>query len=428
MHGGILVSDNKERYNTMSISDYSLIDQALAALSSPVRGLINYENVPLRFNSGERPFDASKIEFTKLTRYSRERIQETYKDLRKAKRYVISNNLLDHLCEIYLSIQPPKLLELIADARPPHDLMWIEWDEDARQRLIFGYKGLSENQIEDGLDKRLCDYLGYFIESFSVENFHNPDTDHWIFTPVFPFGSRRDPNSDPLKSQKIMFNSTGFSLSTDPWTDQDIERSMQDFFQGDPPEGMSGIEQNFKFGFHAFNYDDSSYPVEIKNLCRHTSSVQTRAIDWHIPRTDWLDTRYSAKEHQNLRQSDLVVLGDLKFLICLLSVLNYDWVIKEKKPAEKQRRMRYGKQIRYDSHIVCEIDLPKKNGISISVHNQDPQGSKRLHDVRGHFRRLQSGKRTWVREHRRGNKNLGVITKDYVLTSKNKGEINANIL
>ena len=85
----------------MSISDYSLIDQALAALSSPVRGLINYENVPLRFNSGERPFDASKIEFTKLTRYSRERIQETYKDLRKAKRYVISNNLLDHLCEIY---------------------------------------------------------------------------------------------------------------------------------------------------------------------------------------------------------------------------------------------------------------------------------------------------------------------------------------
>jgi hypothetical protein len=47
---------------------------------------------------------------------------------------------------------------------------------------------------------------------------------------------------------------------------------------------------------------------------------------------------------------------------------------------------------------------------------------KRLHDVRGHFRRLRDGRRVWVKSHKRGNKELGTITKDYLLTNKSKGE------
>jgi len=430
----------------MSISDYSLIDQALAALSSPVRGLVNYENVPLRFNTGQKPFDASKIEFTKLTRYSRERIQETYKILRQTKRYVISNDLLHYIAHLSYYIRPDELLKLIANARPPHDLMWIEWDEEARQKSLLSFSGLSEDKIENQLHNSYhTDYVGYFIEDFDFNFFSDnrqQDNCHWIFTPVVPFGIKRDSKSEPLKIQKILFNSGGFTLSTNPWTDKEREGLLKDFLQEvtiDLPTLNEANENILEKTIDILSYDrfkklyqneEEHWPVynTLKKLSRYINFVQTRAINWHIPRGNSEDKNYNQQQHNNLINSEFDIKGDAKFLICLLSVLNYDWVIKEKKPAEKQRRMRYGKQIRYDSHIVCEIDLPKKNGISISVSNPDPQGSKRMHDVRGHFRRLQSGKRTWVREHRRGNKNLGVITKDYVLTSKNKGEINANIL
>ena len=48
--------------------------------------------------------------------------------------------------------------------------------------------------------------------------------------------------------------------------------------------------------------------------------------------------------------------------------------------------------------------------------NSGLQGyKKRLHEVRGHLRKLKTGKICWVKDHKRGDKRLGVITKDYSL-------------
>ena len=54
---------------------------------------------------------------------------------------------------------------------------------------------------------------------------------------------------------------------------------------------------------------------------------------------------------------------------------------------------------------------------------RDEAYGKRLHQVRGHWRvyRDEHGdfvKRTWIREHRRGDAKLGVVLKDYVLTGE----------
>jgi hypothetical protein len=90
--------------------------------------------------------------------------------------------------------------------------------------------------------------------------------------------------------------------------------------------------------------------------------------------------------------------------------------------------IRYGKHVKFNSHIVCEIDLPKVNGVSITPTDylEEVRGMKRLHDVRGHFRRLRDGRRVWVKSHKRGNKELGTITKDYLLTNKLKEKLNAD--
>ena len=427
----------------MTISDYILIDQALAALSSPVKGLINYQNVPLRFSPEEMKRNISEIEYTKLTAFSRECIRDTYKVLRQAKRYVISDDLLRYITRMSYHISPDNLLKIIENARPPNDLMWIEWNEESRQKSLLKMSGIKDDQIDNHLrNSSHTDFVGYLIENFNFDYLSNQDTEHWIFTPVVPLELSRNTKSEPLKSQKIMFNSHGFTISTEPWTDRDKALAIQNFLETDSLQQShfdNAKQIDLRNAIHVLSYDrfeklyqhePKHWPVKktLEKLSSYISQVQTRSINWHIPRESLNDTRYKENEHVNLQNADIDVKGDAKFLICVLSVLNYDWVIKKTQPAEKQKRMRYGKQIRYDSHIVCEIDLPKKNGVSFSVHDQDPQGSKRLHDVRGHFRRLPSGKRTWVREHRRGNKDLGVITKDYVLTSNRRRETSADIL
>ena len=64
-------------------------------------------------------------------------------------------------------------------------------------------------------------------------------------------------------------------------------------------------------------------------------------------------------------------------------------------------------------HTTLEIDL--YNDTSEETDATRNSVPKRLHGVRKHLRKCQSGKLTWVKAHTRGNKRLGGLTKDYDL-------------
>ena len=65
-------------------------------------------------------------------------------------------------------------------------------------------------------------------------------------------------------------------------------------------------------------------------------------------------------------------------------------------------------------HKVLNINMGRGN--ENSSDNGKLQGhKKRLHEVRGHLRKQKTGKICWVKDHKRGDKRLGVITKDYNL-------------
>jgi hypothetical protein len=64
-------------------------------------------------------------------------------------------------------------------------------------------------------------------------------------------------------------------------------------------------------------------------------------------------------------------------------------------------------------HTTLEIDL--YNDTSEETDATRSSVPKRLHGVRKHLRKCQSGKLTWVKAHTRGNKSLGGLTKDYDL-------------
>ena len=66
-------------------------------------------------------------------------------------------------------------------------------------------------------------------------------------------------------------------------------------------------------------------------------------------------------------------------------------------------------------HFVMEMEVdepdPEQTGRTCV------QPRKRQHQVRGHRRVYKSGKTVWVKPHWRGDKNLGVIKKDYEMTT-----------
>ena len=57
--------------------------------------------------------------------------------------------------------------------------------------------------------------------------------------------------------------------------------------------------------------------------------------------------------------------------------------------------------------------LEVKKANTITTRYGDSINKNRLHQVRGHMRHYQSGKRTWIKSHERGDEKMGVIIKDY---------------
>ena len=111
----------------------------------------------------------------------------------------------------------------------------------------------------------------------------------------------------------------------------------------------------------------------------------------------------------------------------ILRVLNYPWV--DKHPASpnsnKGNKSKRPNIAPYDSYYRCTVKLPKEDGIEMRpAPLRVEKYGKRLHVVRGHWRTFKDEfgdvrSRTYIGQHSRGNKALGVVHKDYFLTVDN---------
>lgn len=70
-------------------------------------------------------------------------------------------------------------------------------------------------------------------------------------------------------------------------------------------------------------------------------------------------------------------------------------------------------------HKILNINIGA-SGESKTNNNELNGCKKRLHEVRGHLRKLKTGKICWVKDHKRGDERLGIITKDYNLDYRRK--------
>ena len=109
---------------------------------------------------------------------------------------------------------------------------------------------------------------------------------------------------------------------------------------------------------------------------------------------------------------------------CIIATLNYPWIEKEEVRYVNGRKSVTPRILPHDSYYRCKINLPKPDGVDIK--NDFPAREEsygvRQHQVRGHYRKFKNEdgsfkSRTWIKQFVRGNAKLGIIHKDYVLTS-----------
>lgn len=77
-------------------------------------------------------------------------------------------------------------------------------------------------------------------------------------------------------------------------------------------------------------------------------------------------------------------------------------------PAQNRKRMMKGKRPLFVWHTVTIGPRPEPQGSKGGTH-----ASPRLHERRGHWRNMPSGKRVWVRDCKVGDASRGVVFKDY---------------
>ena len=140
--------------------------------------------------------------------------------------------------------------------------------------------------------------------------------------------------------------------------------------------------------------------------------------------TKWINA-IAPGTHMSARGAQMIE-ETRKMILYFLSYFSLRNLLRRKQPglspalmAEQGKRRKPKHRNKFNrpmfEHFVIELEVDEpeaqQSGITRAMHK------KRQHQVQGHRRVCKSGKVTWVKPHWRGDKNLGVIRKDYEMTT-----------
>lgn len=177
--------------------------------------------------------------------------------------------------------------------------------------------------------------------------------------------------------------------------------------QGKVYENYKNLNINFSPKFYDFQYDEQGRAVVNKILFLYE--------DWGFEKVSWQSkcTDESLEDFEPARAS--IVARWKNVAIACIGYINCENVhlerIQQVPEAINAKRERKGKS-RLEPYYICRIR-------GVQYDSTDPTGTGTKHgiryDVRGHFRRLQTGKTTWVRPHQRGLTNELYVPKTYLV-------------
>lgn len=373
-------------------TDVDLYNEVLSGLSVPNRALASYHK-------------------SKAGDYDIKRLRS---DLVNAERMKLSPNFVENA--VALSFSYPKYLnQLIPNAIPAFDTLWIEWDELKRFQCLqdhFVKAGLPRDDNDDNVSNR----VGYLIKNHGT---------YFSYTMLIC-----DQTKDE-KTPKIMSPMLSWCLSNDP--NVPVPQTLNDFTR--IPYEQDKDEEKLKYWneYYAANFllallsrtyiaihEDASlvdkwrHNVQIKPhpLFHSTYLYQDGLIDYD---PTWLRDTMQLTAH--------AIEGDLRFLVSVFALLNYPRFVREVRSPKKVSGIRWGKQLPKNEVKVIEIELPKR-GVNVYEQLWTGHGTpKRQHVRRGHWRVYKDEfgrikERIWIEPMVCGDPELGVIDHEYVLRVK----------
>jgi hypothetical protein len=405
---------------------YVLADDAIAALGNPKRGIH-------AISTGPAARRAMASQQTKI---------------RTARKFVLDDDLVRYAAKLACRMSPTQMLALVQQySRTPYSKVWIEWNEHARVNAIQQYvvdshenndpffnvegkrsKGILEESVrhaKDALDKgdaylqeNIAERCGYLIEERTNSIISKEES---VFTCHF-FIADKDNQAEARNDQELISSPMGFAVKfEEPYSKEDHVGLLKDFDKNIDTsdealqKNMTGeikslYLMNSEWWSQLHKKDDS-----LTHYFMHMRPVQCEPVYW------WCHTEngFSAKQMDALTTHFSKVLeGDPRFIITVLALLNYDWVLKDNKARSITPRRRFGRRVSGNSYSIVSIDLPKRRGVEVFMRDldKDAEGTRRLHEVRGHWCVSKTtGKRWWRKSHKRGDASLGVINHDYEL-------------
>ena len=330
-------------------------------------------------------------------------------DMATMQKFMVDNTLLDEIVKASF-VKPQTLLAMLHRAMPCFDSMWVEWDEHARlqSRKKAHDKYTPDMYIQFNDDDRFVDgsRVGYHIRKVNDK----------IIYAKYQITTQNG-------VEQIGAYPLGFSISN-------IDRMFSD--QNEMlAANYNQVTSDIIFApwYYAKYSKDPVQKEFLDDIMFKCGIVQTAAMHWSIPaqkfKMGWEKDEMSELVRRNFLpghgDEQGFGMGDVRFLIALLSTLNYDQVIHlSTTPPKKIDHVRFGRVVPKNEYKVVTIQLPKPRGVKIYEQMFTGHGTpKREHWVRGHHRRIRGrSEPTWIPPHIRGNPELGTIVHDYKLEGR----------
>lgn len=399
-------------------------NQVLAGLSNPARGLV-------AFCTKKRAGNGDSNSNAEIAR------RKNLRELTDAQKIYVDRNLVKTAIELSFQ-EPKKIIELAKRGIPSFDNMWIEWDESFRvECLKEEFMKTLDMKYHDNIDpaNNKMDNVGYHIQTLFGKHFYTM------------YGADKK-----FQNNKVYISRTGFYFSNEEEILDDEFKEAVDYERNNPDwldDGTFKMASKL-FGASYIGHYYNSLGMFDKYMTRKNQIIYSLGMEENIELNKvlkWFEKRietaqsigqemfltdkqfatgYDYHEMSKLVDFDVTAMeGDLRFLICVLGLLNYDHIkYNDAKPNSKIQHLRYGVQAPKHSYRLVTIDLPH-NIRKVYKGVVTGMGSpKAEHMRRGHWRvqKYKDGttKRIWIKPMKVGNKEFGTIEHDYILRGRNK--------
>lgn len=197
----------------------------------------------------------------------------------------------------------------------------------------------------------------------------------------------------------------GLLLRQDEDTVENYNRGLSEYKQALEKSGINTADMNFQV------LHETENGKVIQNLCIALyDTFHPYAFSWQSDTP--LEKSYRDSDGNDLQDVNFfrnLAIACIGYINCENIYLHQEGAVPDK---INRKREKQGKKI-LESYYVCRI-----RGVQYDS-NGEPTGEGTHHgfryDVRGHFRRLESGRTTWVRPHQRGLQHELYVPKTYVV-------------